>query len=82
MAKEKSQRKRGKVQELGTPKRVTKQEMAVIGSSSTWNQDELHLFRVKVIGDVDVREMIPDKFFDFSALQNYITGTAVSALFG
>ena len=49
----------------------------VVGSSSTWTQEELDLFHVRVERDVDVREMIPEKFFDFSTLKNYHAGTAV-----
>lgn len=54
----------------------------MVGSSSTWAQDELDLFHVRVEGDVDVREMIPDKFFDFSSLENYHTSNAVIIHFG
>jgi len=46
----------------------------VVGSSSTWTQEELDLFHVRVERDVDVREMIPEKFFDFSTLKNYHAG--------
>ena len=76
MAKEKRQRQRKKSNVGGvvTPRRVTKPETVVIGSSSTWNQDELDTFRVTVKSNVAVRGMIPDRFFDFSSLENYDTG--------
>ena len=76
MAKEKSERKRDEVQAADTPRRVRQQKVLAIGSSSTWNQDELDLFRVAVQGDVDVREMIPERFFDFGAVTNYGAGTS------
>jgi len=54
-----------------TPQGVREKEVPVIGSSCTWKRDELDHFKVKVERDVDVRTMIPDKFFLFDHLEEY-----------
>src|SRR5436190_22100057 len=46
-------------------------EDPIIGSSCTWNDDQLDQFRVILHRDVDVIEMIPKQFFDFSNLGTY-----------
>lgn len=53
----------------------------MVGSSSTWAQEELDLFHVTVEGDVDVLEMIPEKFFDFSGLEKYHIGKTTISVF-
>jgi hypothetical protein len=53
-----------------TPQQVEK-ETTVIGSSSTWKQEELDHFNVTIKKDVDVRQMIPEKFFVFDHLEEY-----------
>ena len=48
-----------------------KEEIPVIGSSCTWRESELVHFNVNVRRDVEVRKMIPDKFFRFEHLEGY-----------
>ena len=79
MAKEKCQRKKETVQGVNTPRRVKQQEVVAIGSSSTWNQNELDLLDM-VKTDVDVTKMVPHKFFDFGGLENYDIGYPWSIL--
>jgi len=43
----------------------------IIGSSCTWTKAELDRFRVHVTYGVDVKEMIPSKFFQFKHLEKY-----------
>jgi len=78
MAKARQQAKRkGKWREQRTP-RLKEPKTPVIGSSCTWRDAELDHFKVKVERDVDVREMIPDKCFNFDHLQNYKDCTSLS----
>src|SRR5579859_4973930 len=65
-AKRSSQKTRFK-----TPQREETKEIPVIGSSCTWRENELDHFGVEVKRDVDVWEMIPEKFFDFEHLEEY-----------
>jgi len=68
-------RKKAMVTGMSTPKKRRRPENAVIGSSSTWNEDQLELFKVEVRGGIKPREiMILDKWFDFSGLERYQAG--------
>ena len=65
-AKRSSQKTRFK-----TPQREDTEEVPVIGSSCTWKSDELDRFNVKIESGVDVRTMIPEKFFRFDHFERY-----------
>ena len=65
-AKRSSQKTRFK-----TPQREDTEEVPVIGSSCTWRENELDHFGVEVKRDVDVREMILEKFFNFEGFARY-----------
>jgi hypothetical protein len=54
-----------------TPPRQKEENMPVIGSSCTWRDTELERFQVRVVRDVDMRQMIPEKFFEFGHLEEY-----------
>jgi hypothetical protein len=43
----------------------------VIGSSCTWKRAELEHFNVGTVREVDVKSMIPERFFDFGHLEKY-----------
>jgi hypothetical protein len=68
---EKKQKKR--LEGMGTPKKVKRPQRHVIGSSSTWKEDELEKFKVQV-KEVAVKEMIPEKWFNFDGLDHYQSG--------
>ena len=70
MAKQRRAKRNGKRKEQRTPQ-PKEPEPPVIGSSCTWRDTELDHFKVKVERDVDVRKMIPDRFFSFDNLENY-----------
>jgi hypothetical protein len=57
--------------EQKTPPIQEELKAPVIGSSCTWRDAELESLKVTVVRDVDVREMIPEKFFNFSHLEEY-----------
>ena len=40
-------------------------------SSCTWEEDQLDHFRVTIEKDVDVKRVIPEKFFVFEHLAEY-----------
>ena len=69
MAGEKKQAKK-RLERPETPKRVRRPEMHVIGSSSTWKEEQLDRFKVDV-GVKEVKEMIPEKWFEFSPIPRY-----------
>ena len=73
MAKAKQQAKRkGNWRGPKTPPRQEEEErVPIIGSSCTWRDKELDHLKVKVMMGVDVREMIPEKFFGFDHLVDY-----------
>ena len=71
LAKEMEHAKRPGRTRLRTPQREKRKEVPVIGSSCTWKQDELDHFGVTLHGDIDVREMIPEKYFDFEGFARY-----------
>jgi hypothetical protein len=54
-----------------TPQQVQK-ETPIVGSSSTWKREELDHFNVMIKKDVDVSRMIPEKFFAFDHLEEYL----------
>jgi hypothetical protein len=74
MAKARQQaRRKGKWREKRTPQPKEQEEkVPIIGSSCTWRDAELGQFNVSVNRDVNVREMIPEKFFHFDHLPDYI----------
>jgi hypothetical protein len=71
MAKAKQQSKRKTKRRERTTPQPKEPDIAVIGSSYTWKDSELERFMVKVVGNIDVRKMIPEKFFNFDHLKNY-----------
>jgi len=76
MAGEKRQKKQAKLAGASTPKRTQRPETPVIGSSSTWNDDQLDLFKVTEAEEVDIKRMIPEKWFDYGTLENYQYSTS------
>ena len=46
--------------------------LPVIGSGSTWKEEQLDMFKVQVVGDVDVKQMIP--WFECGVLKNFQIG--------
>jgi hypothetical protein len=79
MAGDKKQKKRANLAGPNTPKKTRRPENPIIGSSSTWKDEQLDLFKVGA-GEVDVKEMIPEKWFDYGTLQNYQSGTYESII--
>jgi hypothetical protein len=71
MEGEKRQQKRATVTGAITPRKSKTPQIPVIGSGSTWGEDEVDLFKVNVEGDVDAKQMIPEKWFDFGGLEHY-----------
>ena len=59
-----------------TPKRSNVPTRPVIGSSSTWKEEELEQFKVQRMGNRDVKEMIPEKWFDFRGLTRFKTSNS------
>lgn len=75
MEAEKRQQKKAAVGGTSTPRKPkAKPDPKVIGSSSTWKDDELELFRVSLRDVASPKEMIPEKWFDFSRLKGYQEG--------
>ena len=54
-----------------TPTKTEEPEIKIIGSSCTWGDEELDRFKVKIVQDVDVQEMIPSEFFNFEKFEGY-----------
>jgi hypothetical protein len=74
MAGEKKQKERLQ----RTPRKPKTPERVLIGSSSTWREEELERFKVRIGGGVVVAEdLIPERWFDFTSLQRYQEGTLV-----
>lgn len=69
---EKDEEKEDRTREK-TPQQVEKVEKdsLIIGSSSTWTRADLDHFNVRIEKDVDVKRMIPQKFFTFDHLERY-----------
>lgn len=65
---ERQQKKKAVVPGATATSKKQKLHMPIIGSGSTWGEDELQAFNVSVKHDVDVRTMIPEKWFDFRRL--------------
>src|SRR5947207_563480 len=48
-----------------------KEKIQIIGSSCTWNASELEHFKITLRTDVNVYEMIPERFFNFDHFEDY-----------
>lgn len=72
MAGEKQHKKKAAVVDgTTTPKKKNqKAKRAVIGSSSTWKEEQLELYNVKQQDAMSAKELIPEKWFDFMELKN------------
>jgi len=64
-------------QEMRTPRKPNKPERPIIGSSSTWREEELEMFKVQVGREVDVTEIIPNKWLAFGGLKQYESGEQI-----
>ena len=75
MESEKRQKKKGVMGGATTPqkKKTRRLEKPVIGSSSTWKEEQLDLYKV-VAREAVVQDMIPAKWFEFSRLAEYQAG--------
>ena len=71
MEGEKRQQKRATVTGVNTPRKPETPQVSVIGSGSTWGEDELDMFKVIVEEDMDAKQMVPEKWFDFGGLEHY-----------
>jgi hypothetical protein len=71
MAKARQQSKRKRNRREKTTPQPKEPDISVIGSSCTWKDSELERFNVELVRDIDVRKMIPEKFFNFDHLKNY-----------
>jgi hypothetical protein len=69
MAKGKSRKGKSPQDGITTPEHVP--QTLTIGSSCTWRAAELDHMKVRIRRDVDVAEMIPERFFNFEHLENY-----------
>ena len=56
-----------------TPKRPKLPVRPLIGSSSTWNKEELDRFKVECLSEVDSKLLIPSTFFEVNNLPLYQT---------
>ena len=75
------QDKNARLKGPNTPKKPKMPSRPVVGSSSTWKQDELDLFKVQVAAKVtEANSLIPKKWFDFGGLQRYQDGMIVSEI--
>ena|SRR5579859_1766221 len=72
--RQKRKRKQAKLSGASTPKRRKLPELPVIGSGSTWKEEQLDMFKVQVVGDVDAKQMIPENWFEFGKLKNFQVG--------
>src|SRR2546421_12616491 len=64
---------------MRTTKKPIRKAKSIIGSSSTWKEDELFFFKVKV-EDVIPKDVIPEKWFDFGRLNGYQEGIIHASL--
>jgi hypothetical protein len=78
MAGAKKQRKKAKLEGVITPKKPTKPERFVIGSSSTWKDEQLNRHKVIQGGASDPKIFIPEKWFDFGDLERYQSRTTLN----
>ena len=77
MAGERKQKKKVMLNRPKTPKKPKKPDKPLIGSSSTWNEEQLELFKVKIGTKVtEVKSLIPKKWFEFGNLEHYQSGNA------
>jgi hypothetical protein len=54
-----------------TPQKTQEPTKMYIGSSSTWRQEQLDHFKVRIRNNVIAQEMVPVKWFDFKSLDRY-----------
>lgn len=73
MAAARKQNKRQKTAPR-TPKKPKQLPKPIIGSSSTWKDEELERFKVRRGGEADPKTLIPEKWFDFESLERYQFG--------
>jgi hypothetical protein len=71
MAKARQQAKRKSEWRQQRTPQPKEPDIPIIGSSCTWRDTELDHFKVTVERDVDVRKMIPERFFNFDHLEDY-----------
>jgi hypothetical protein len=75
MVGEQKQKKRAQVGGVTTPKK-RRPERPLIGSGSTWKEEQLEVFKVHVVNEaMDPRRLIPGKWFDYGNLERYQSGT-------
>lgn len=75
MEEEKKQQKKATVAGMSTPKK-RKPERPLIGSGSTWKEEQLELFKVEVTKEAkDATSLIPEKWFEYGNLEDYQSGT-------
>jgi hypothetical protein len=72
--KKQAQKQKAQVNQPQTPSKPRVPERPLIGSSSTWRNEQLDTFMVRQ-GVLEVKEMIPDKWFDFGRLEEYQRGS-------
>src|SRR5271154_1602246 len=77
MAGEKKQKAR--LREVRTPRKLKTPERHVVGSSSTWKDEELERLKVQV-REVDVKQVIPEKWFEFGDLKYYQSGMRLALI--
>jgi hypothetical protein len=71
MEGEKTQQKRATVTGATTPKKRNP-ERPLIGSGSTWKEEQLVLFNVDVNKEAtDAKRLIPEKWFEYGSLEDY-----------
>jgi hypothetical protein len=64
-------------QQMRTLRKPNKPERPIIGSSSTWREEELETFKVQVGREVDVTEIIPNMWLEFGDLNHYESGEQI-----
>ena len=70
MARGKTQSKRKKLRNMAKTPELS-QKALTMSSSCTWGDVEFDHLKVDIQRDVNVREMIPEKFFSFEKLESY-----------
>ena len=77
MARGQKQKKQAILNAPKTPKKEKMPERFVIGSSSSWTDEQLERFDVRIEPAVRVNQMIPEKWFDFRGLEHYQSGLLI-----
>jgi hypothetical protein len=72
MAGARKQQKRINIQPR-TPKKHRLPERPVIGSSSTWKEEQLYRFKVHQ-GVAEAKTLVPEKWFKFGKMERYQRG--------